>query len=94
VSESYRRQRIREALTKRGYLVLGQPAGPWAGGGRSDLIVCALGVFVAIEIKEPGKRPTPKQDAFMKAVRDARGHAFWCTTVEEAIEGVERAVQI
>lgn len=96
MSESYRRQQIRTALTRAGHLVVGQPAGPFGGGGRSDLIVCAApsGMFIAIEVKDDGKRPTAKQEAFMQAVRCAGGAAFVAHNVAEALAGIQRAISI
>jgi hypothetical protein len=51
--------------------------------GHPDLIGCLLGRFLAIELKQPGKVPTPLQ---MKRLRDwaaAGALAGWATTEAE-----------
>lgn len=54
--------------------------------GSSDLIgfvsIVGVAVFVAVECKAPGKRPTKKQAAFMAAVNAAGGIALSCDSVE------------
>lgn len=94
MAEAYRRQRIRTALQRAGHLVLGQPAGPFAGGGRSDLIVCVrpFGLFGAVECKEKGEKPTRAQRAFGASVERAGG--FWIVgyTPEEVLRDLERAI--
>lgn len=94
MAEAYRRQRIRQALVRAGHLVLGQPAGPFAGGGRSDLIVCVrpFGIFGAIEVKEKGEKPTRAQRAFGAQVEKSGG--FWIVGYEpeEVLRDLGRAV--
>lgn len=43
--------------------------------GSSDLIGIFKGRFTALEIKQPGKHPTPEQKAFIDAVNKAGGIA-------------------
>lgn len=56
--------------------------------GVSDLLCCLDGVFVAIEMKAPGKKNTTtlKQEAFMLRVRTAGGITAVCDSVEEFLE--------
>lgn len=49
-----------------------------------------IAVFVACEVKQPGKKPTDKQAAFLSAIRSAGGIAVVATSVEEAIDAVQR----
>lgn len=63
--------------------------------GSSDLIGWTSdGRFLAIEVKRPSWRPTPKwrasrQAAFLKAVNDAGGVAFVAVSPEHAVEQLE-----
>lgn len=93
MSEATRRQAIREALTRRGYLVVAYPAGPFGRKGTSDLLVCAMGRFVALEIKDDDGRESPAQAAFGAQVVRAGGFYAVVRTREEALEGVERALR-
>lgn len=47
--------------------------------GVPDIIVCLGGRFVGIEVKRPGKVPTPIQVRRMDEIRAAGGLAFWGT---------------
>jgi hypothetical protein len=53
--------------------------------GSSDLLCCAWGMFVAIEVKRPGGRASPAQSAFIQAIRGAGGHGFVAHSVELAL---------
>lgn len=60
--------------------------------GSSDLIGWTMirhcAVFTAIEVKQPGKRPTPAQRAFLKAVEDAGGIAACVTSMAEVVKAI------
>jgi hypothetical protein len=47
-----------------------------------DDICCIKGRFVGVEYKAPGKKPTPRQEATMRAMKEAGGAAFWCDSYE------------
>jgi hypothetical protein len=51
----------------------------------------SLGRFVALEVKRPGEKPTADQVLWQAKVRDMGGFAAVVTTVEEALDAVERA---
>jgi len=58
-----------------------------AGGvGASDLlgIMRGSGIFVACEVKVPGKKPTEEQKTFLRRVASAGGIAFCAHSSEEA----------
>ena len=57
--------------------------------GVSDIPMCLRGLFVAIELKVPGKEPTALQLKFINDVIDAGGIACWCDTVKKCISVVE-----
>lgn len=53
--------------------------------GCSDIIgQMRTGQFLAIEVKRPGQRPTPKQQAFLELVAAFGGCSGWCTSAEGA----------
>lgn len=47
-------------------------------------------VFVACEVKQPGKFPTIPQQRFIAAVREAGGIGVVATSVEEALDAIQR----
>ena len=52
--------------------------------GSSDLIgVMPDGRFLAIEVKQPGKKPTPEQIKFLNFIREKNGIAFVATCEED-----------
>lgn len=54
--------------------------------GCSDLLVCLPdGTFAAVEIKRPGNKPRPLQEAFLDDVRRHGGVALWVTSPEELL---------
>lgn len=53
-----------------------------------DFLCCINGRFVAIETKSKGKKPTPRQNACLAAVKAAGGAAFWCDDFESFLLGM------
>lgn len=51
------------------------------------------GRFVALEVKMPGKKRSPAQEAWQKGVRDMGGFACVVHSADEAEEAIERAKQ-
>lgn len=47
-----------------------------------DILCCINGKFVGIEVKTPGKKPTPRQNFNIRAINDAGGVAFWTDSLE------------
>jgi hypothetical protein len=47
-----------------------------------------VGIFTAIEVKKPGKKPTDAQKRFLANVRDGAGIAFWADCIEDVIKGM------
>lgn len=58
------------------------------GAGIPDLIGTINGLFIAIEVKIPGKERTitPIQAATIKKIKEAGGIAFVTTSVDETLE--------
>jgi hypothetical protein len=46
------------------------------GAPSLDILVCCRGVFIAIETKRPGKKPTPRQELTITQIRSAGGLVF------------------
>ena len=51
--------------------------------GNPDIICCLNGKFVAIEVKQLGKRPTQLQQLKLARIRECGGTAFVACSVEE-----------
>lgn len=53
--------------------------------GVSDIlgVLPPTGQLLALEVKRPGRRPNPKQEAFLATVRDHGGIAAWVQSVAE-----------
>lgn len=49
---------------------------PGMSRGIADILCCRNGKFMAIEVKMPGKKPTPLQDRFLGKVANAGGISF------------------
>lgn len=93
IAERGVRRRTRVALTQRGYLVDGNPAGPSTGRGRSDLTVCAQGFFFAFEAKAPGELPTPSQLRYLRKVIQAGGVGAVVYAPQDALRIIERTLE-
>jgi hypothetical protein len=52
--------------------------------GTSDLLCCAWGRFVAIEVKKPGGKVSRKQQAFLRAVERKGGVGFLAYSLAQA----------
>ena len=56
--------------------------GIYAQAGVPDIIACIKGRFVAIEVKRPGQKPTPIQEAFLESITKKGGVAFWSDNLD------------
>jgi hypothetical protein len=70
------------------YTYMPVPAG--YGAQTLDFLCCINGRFVGIETKAEGKVPTPRQEACMRAIREAGGVAVW----GDSLEAIKGAVQV
>lgn len=55
-----------------------------------EMVGRKLAVFVACEVKRPGQKPTVEQQNFITALRSAGGIAVVATSVEEAVDAIQR----
>jgi len=90
--ESRLQRKIRKALESAypGSFWFKVHGGPFQKAGLPDLIGCVRGTFIALEVKMPGKEPTEVQRFVMSQILSAGGYAGYVTSVEEAIEAINR----
>jgi hypothetical protein len=53
-----------------------------------DFLCCINGRFCGIETKAKGKKPTPRQEQCMTAIKAAGGAAFWADSYEGFLIGM------
>lgn len=77
-----------EILRMRGhwYLHLTDPSTRYNNPGVPDLIICACGKFLAVELKSQTGTVSGAQHAQMAKIKDNGGEAFVCRSVERFIE--------
>lgn len=81
MSEQKIQAAIRKWLEDRGVYVVKVITANRAGV--PDLVCCINGTFVGIEVKQPGKKPSPLQLAHLQQIRDAGGDGWIATSVSE-----------
>lgn len=47
------------------------------GAQTLDFLVCLRGFFIGVETKAKGKKPTPRQESCIRAIRASGGIAVW-----------------
>jgi hypothetical protein len=60
--------------------------------GIPDLVCCVEGLYIAIEIKIPGRKASPNQEFYMTRIRRAKGAAGVATSPGEALQIVAQAI--
>jgi hypothetical protein len=65
----------------------------FANAGIPDLLCCVEGLYIAIEIKVPGRKASPNQAYFMSRIERAKGSAGIATTIQEALQIVAQALK-
>ncbi len=81
----------KSANAGRGTVVIENPRPLYAGlcKGSSDLIGwTSCGLFLAVEVKRPGQKPTPEQANFAAQVNKAGGIAIVATSDKEATDQI------
>lgn len=66
-------------------------AGTVMGGNKLDISICLAGLYLELEVKMPGKKPTDRQRFRMRQVMAAGGRAGWTDSVEGALAFVKKA---
>lgn len=67
--------------------------GMYGTAGIPDIIACVDGRFVALEVKQPGGKPTRLQEITLGKIREAGGIAAVVTSVQEAKQTLVEKVQ-
>jgi hypothetical protein len=76
---------ILDFLAKNGFLAIKHNnIGIYARAGVPDILACSnQGKFIGIEVKRPGEKPKPIQQAFLDAINKLNGVAFYAISVED-----------
>lgn len=86
---------IIDFLEKNGFLAIKHNnMGIYARAGVPDILACSnQGKFIGIEVKRPGEKPKPIQQAFLDAINKLNGVAFSAVSVEEVKKNlIERGI--
>ena len=85
--ESKLSRQIMEKLREKGYFCFKVHGSEYMTAGLPDIIVCAQGYFIGLEVKMPGKRSntSPRQDYIHTQINEAGGLAIVVTSSEEAL---------
>lgn len=84
---------ILDKATRGGYLYSFWPVQNGMGAPSLDCLVCYYGVFLAIETKAPGKKPTPRQTTTINQMESAGGVVLVIDSVE-AVDKLRRALDM
>jgi hypothetical protein len=60
--------------------------GLYSGKGKPDIIGHCRGVFFAIEVKRPGKRPEKLQDYILGKIQSRGGLSTWVQNIDQVKE--------
>lgn len=82
-------KKIREYIEGAGGFVFKVHGGPQMMAGLPDLVCCIQGLFVGIEVKQPGQNPTARQVFVHNLIRRSGGHVVVAHSVEEASVFIE-----
>ena len=80
--EAIIKRQIREYLTATYGAYVFSPVQMGMGIATLDILCCIRGRFVAIEVKVPGKKPTPRQTSTIAQINSAEGVAFWTDSLD------------
>lgn len=83
-----------EALTRLGAKVVKFHGGPETEAGTPDLIGCFMCLCFAVELKQPGEKPTDIQVKRLREWREAGARVGVATTVEEVLQIVVQGLPI
>jgi Holliday junction resolvase len=75
-SEKDVKKKVKALFDKHGYFWWSPPASAYGKSGISDIHAIHAGVFIVVETKFNGNKPTPLQVGFLNSVRAENGYAF------------------
>jgi hypothetical protein len=89
--ESEIKRSVRKYLALRGIFNWNQWQGQFSVKGVPDIvgIIPGSGKLLGIEVKCPGKKPRPEQQAFLDEIKRNGGIAFVVTSVEELVQNLQ-----
>ncbi len=90
--EAKAKQRIKKLLNKYG-VYSHMPVQNGMGAPTLDFICCYKGLYLAIEAKAPGKKPTTRQLKTMEQIAKAGGIAMTVGTTEAQFEALEKFLE-
>ena len=61
--------------------------------GVPDLLCCVKGLFIPLEVKLPGKKPSKIQLEEIADINKAGGHATYVTSVKQAIQHIRKVIK-
>jgi len=76
---------ISKALRARGAYVAKIHGSFYGSSGIPDLVCCYRGHFIGLEVKRPGNKATPIQEAQMEGIRRAGGTSLVVRSVDDAM---------
>jgi hypothetical protein len=79
---------IVDSAKKRGWWTFKIAGGPMQTAGIPDLLCVRGGLAVFLEVKQPGKKPTPLQEQRMVEIREIGGAVAECVTSRQEAESV------
>lgn len=92
--ESRLQRKIQDAIKLEGHFVFKVHGSEFMMAGLPDLIVCAKGLFIGLEVKLPAtrKNTSARQDYVHGLIREAKGKAAVVCSPTEAIEVINEAL--
>lgn len=92
--ESRLQRKIQDAIKLEGWFVFKVHGSEYMMAGLPDLIVCAEGLFIGLEVKLPSTREntSARQDYVHGLIRDAGGHAQVVCSPDEAVDYIKAAL--
>jgi len=92
--ESRLQRKIQDALKLEGYFVFKVHGSEYMMAGLPDLIVCARGLFIGLEVKLPSTRGdvSPRQSVVHSQINNAGGIARVVCSPQEALDVVSGAL--
>lgn len=75
--ESFEKTKIREHLKTINAWCFAPFMAGMGQSGVPDIVACYRTMFIAVEVKRPGKKPTPIQERRMTEIKARGGIAIW-----------------
>jgi hypothetical protein len=90
--EARLQRKIQDAIKLQGYFVFKVHGSEFMMAGLPDLIVCAHGLFIGLEVKMPGQQPSVVQRHVHGKIHSAGGVARVVYTPQQALDMIDEAL--